>query len=414
MLWFLKTDERVPAKMRDEMAQYGFCKDQWQDNEHWPWYLYIRAARRMKGPYILTQADVTEKRKKEDVIHIGSHYIDSHHVTRYAVDKDHFINEGRMWQEGRRFDIPYRAITPRAEECENLLVPVCVSASNVAFAAIRLEPTWMHLGEVSGMAAAQAIAEDVSIQRIDVAKLQSRIAKAGIPLKWSESPKTEEPSIKHPKFGALVFEDKFDRVESQELTEELGNGWATSSDLHAQGKKQADLRDGYLFIQTHADAAYSVTVKQAFAFKDGTIEMKVKFNDKRDALRINLCDYNEKSSGANLADAVIKPTGVRLTDLKTGLANLNIQAARRKNRLSDKQKEELRAKTREIPYSLSINEWRQVYVTISGEKISCTIDGKEVGSLRSPGIAHETKTWIRLNVPNSICIDDVRFWRRSQ
>jgi hypothetical protein len=182
MLWFLKSDERVPATMRDEMAQYGFCKDEWQDNNHWPWYLYIRAARRMKGAYILTQADVTEKRKNEDVIHIGSHYIDSHHVTRYAVDNNHFINEGRMWQEGRRFDIPYRAITPRDEECENLLVPVCVSACNVAFAAIRLEPTWMHLGEVSGMAAAQAIAEDVMIQSIDIAKLRSRIAKFGIPL----------------------------------------------------------------------------------------------------------------------------------------------------------------------------------------------------------------------------------------
>ncbi len=115
LLWFLKSDDRVPQSMRDQMARYGFCKDEWTDNGHWPWYLYIRAARRMTGPYILTQTDVTRNRKKKDVIHIGSHYIDSHHVTRYGVDKDHFINEGRMWQAGRRFDIPYRVITPRAE-----------------------------------------------------------------------------------------------------------------------------------------------------------------------------------------------------------------------------------------------------------------------------------------------------------
>ena len=187
MLWFLKTDERVPAKMRDEMATYGFCKDEWKDNDHWPWYLYIRAARRMKGPYILTLSDVTEKRKKEDVIHIGSHYIDSHHVTRYAVDRDHFINEGRMWQEGVTFDIPYRTITPRAAECTNLLVPVCVSASNVAFAAIRLEPTWMHLGEVSGMAAALSLDEGVNVQDIDISELQAMIVKAGIPLELSDT-----------------------------------------------------------------------------------------------------------------------------------------------------------------------------------------------------------------------------------
>ena len=192
LLWFLKNDERVPAMMRDEMATYGLCKDEWQDNNHWPWYLYIRAARRMKSTYVLTLSDVTEKRKKKDVIHIGSHYIDSHQVTRYAVDKGHFINEGRMWQEGMNFDIPYRVITPRADECKNLLVPVCVSASNVAFAAIRLEPTWMHLGEVSGIAATLAISKNVNVQDIDIPELQAKIAKAGIPLEWSVADKNRE------------------------------------------------------------------------------------------------------------------------------------------------------------------------------------------------------------------------------
>ncbi|MGD1891996.1 MAG: FAD-dependent oxidoreductase [Cyclobacteriaceae bacterium] len=182
LLWFLKTDERVTETMRNEMAKYGFCKDEWVDNDHWPWYLYIRAARRMTGEYIVTQHDVTENRKKKDVIHIGSHYIDSHQVARYAVDSTSFINEGRMWQEGMRFDIPYRAITPKREECSNLLVPVCVSASNVAFSAIRLEPTWMHLGEISGIAANLALKHNVSIQEVNVQELQQKISEVGIPL----------------------------------------------------------------------------------------------------------------------------------------------------------------------------------------------------------------------------------------
>ena len=189
LLWFLKTNPGVPEKIRNEMAGYGFCKDEWIDNNHWPWYLYIRAARRMKGPYILTQADVTKTRYKKDVIHIGSHFIDSHHVARYAVDKDHFINEGRIWQKGLNFDIPYRAMTPKAEECQNLLVPVCVSASAVAFCAIRVEPTWMHLGEASGIAASIAIGKDVSVQDVDVSDFQKRIIKAGIPLKVPETSK---------------------------------------------------------------------------------------------------------------------------------------------------------------------------------------------------------------------------------
>ena len=183
LLWFLKTDKRVTEVMRNAMAEYGFCKDEWTDNNHWPWYLYIRAARRMTGNYVLTQHDVINNRKKKDVIHIGSHYIDSHQVTRYAVDSTGFINEGRMWQEGMRFDIPYGAITPKREECSNLLVPVCVSASNVAFSAIRLEPTWMHLGEISGIAASLAIENKSSIQEVNVQKLQRKISEAGIPLK---------------------------------------------------------------------------------------------------------------------------------------------------------------------------------------------------------------------------------------
>lgn len=182
LIWFMKTDPRIPEAVREDMARYGLCKDEWTDNEHWPWYLYVRAARRMIGPVVLTQTDITETRDKEDVIHIGSHYIDSHHVARYAYDEKSFINEGRIWQKGMNFDIPYRAITPRQEECDNLLVPVCVSASAVAFCAIRLEPTWMHLGEASGMAASLAIKNRCAVQAIDVPTLQAMIEKQGIPL----------------------------------------------------------------------------------------------------------------------------------------------------------------------------------------------------------------------------------------
>ncbi len=187
LLWFLKSDSRMPQNIRDEMAGYGLCKDEWADNGHWPYYLYIRAARRMKSDFIMTQEDITVNRDKKDVIHIGSHFIDSHHVARYAVDKDHFINEGRIWEEGKNFDIPYRAITPKAEECRNLLVPVCASSSAVAFCAIRLEPTWMHLGEVSGMAASLAIRDKVDVQKINIKELQEKIGKSGIPLELPES-----------------------------------------------------------------------------------------------------------------------------------------------------------------------------------------------------------------------------------
>ena len=199
MLWFLKTNPRVPEGIRSEMATYGFCKDEWTDNDHWPYYLYIRAARRMQGEVILTQADVIKDVDKEDVIHVGSHFIDCHHAARYVSDSGHIINEGRIWKVGARFDIPYRAITPKAGECSNLLVPVCASASHVAFCTIRLEPTWMHLGEAAGVAAVMAGKLGKSVQEVDIKSLQARLLELGILLEHPVGPMAYEKKRGKPK-----------------------------------------------------------------------------------------------------------------------------------------------------------------------------------------------------------------------
>lgn len=182
LLWFLKTDPRVPQAMRDDMSRYGLCKDEWADNDHWPWQLYVREARRMRGSYVMTQRDITTDLRKEDVIHLGSHFIDSHQATRYATADGGFINEGRLWQEGKIYQFPYRAITPQQDECTNLLVPVCVSATHIAFCSIRVEASWMILGQAAGIAATIAIDNHITLQAIDVAELQQRIREAGIPL----------------------------------------------------------------------------------------------------------------------------------------------------------------------------------------------------------------------------------------
>jgi len=140
----------------------------------------------MRGSYVMTQSDITERRSKDDAIHLGSHYIDSHHPARYAVDESSFINEGRLWQRGEIYQFPYRAITPLEDECDNLLVPVCVSASHVAFCSIRVEASWMMLGEAAGVAAKLAIDEDRSVQSINVQHLQNRLRELTIPLDQPE------------------------------------------------------------------------------------------------------------------------------------------------------------------------------------------------------------------------------------
>jgi len=143
LLHFLANDESVPEKLRAEMRQFGLHKEEFADNGNWSYQLYVREERRMRGAYVVTQRDVTDDRRKPDSIAMGSHFVDSHHVQRLAVSPTEFVNEGRIWLDGWAYQIPYRAITPKAGECANLLVPGAASYTRVAFCTLRLESTWM-------------------------------------------------------------------------------------------------------------------------------------------------------------------------------------------------------------------------------------------------------------------------------
>ncbi|MCC5830709.1 MAG: FAD-dependent oxidoreductase [Phycisphaeraceae bacterium] len=181
LIHFLQHEPEVPSAIRQELAQFGLDNRLYADHGHWPKRLYVREARRMRGQFTMTQGDIVENRTKPDRITIGSHWIDCHHVQRVAVDRNHFRNEGRMWRETTEpFDIPYSCITPRVEQCSNLLVPVPVSASHVAFTAIRLEATWMSLGQAAGAAAALALHAGRAVQEIDIASLQSELSRQGV------------------------------------------------------------------------------------------------------------------------------------------------------------------------------------------------------------------------------------------
>ena len=175
LLYFLGHDSSVPQSIRDEIAQWGLCKDEFVDNQNWPYYLYVREARRMVGAYVMTERDVRIDREKTDAIAVGSHFVDSHHVQRVAVTDTTFTNEGRIWLPGRAYQIPYRSITPRAEEATNLLVPVAASFSHVAFSTYRLEPTWMMAGQAAGLAASEAVRAAIPVQQVSIHRLQETL-----------------------------------------------------------------------------------------------------------------------------------------------------------------------------------------------------------------------------------------------
>ena len=178
---FLTTDEAVPAKIRATMAELGLCRDEFPETEHWSPQLYVREGRRMDGRHMLTQKDVLEDQKKDDAIAISSFPIDSHDCRRIALP-DGVINEGTIFpvrMPGRRhgyaYHIPYRAITPSASECSNLLVPVALSATHVAYSSVRVEPTWMAIGQGAGVAAALAAKAGVTVQALDYPTLRTRL-----------------------------------------------------------------------------------------------------------------------------------------------------------------------------------------------------------------------------------------------
>jgi len=186
LLWFMATDPAMPEPLRKQMQEFGYCKDEFARWGHFPPALYVREGRRMKGEYILTQKDVLETREKEDSIGISSFPIDSHDIQRIALD-DGFIDEGTIFPvrvPGRRrvgyaSQVPYRAIVPERKECRNLLVPVALSATHVAYSSIRVEPTWIVIGHSSGVAAALAAKSDVSVQDLPYPQLRKRLEAQG-------------------------------------------------------------------------------------------------------------------------------------------------------------------------------------------------------------------------------------------
>ncbi|WP_298872062.1 FAD-dependent oxidoreductase [uncultured Bradyrhizobium sp.] len=179
LLYFLSHDPVVPATLKSQLNAWGLPKDEFSDSSHWPRELYIREGRRMVGAYVVTQADLQTNRAKPDSIGMGSYNSDSHNVQRVVMPDGSIRNEGDMQVPVQPYQIPYRVMTPRKDELQNLLVPVCLSASHVAYSSLRMEPQYMILGQAAGVAGALAAESGMAVQDIPIARLQRELLKAG-------------------------------------------------------------------------------------------------------------------------------------------------------------------------------------------------------------------------------------------
>ncbi|MDX6408644.1 MAG: hypothetical protein QOE13_1715 [Gaiellaceae bacterium] len=172
LLWFLSQDDDVPLHVQEEMRLWGLCTDEFSDSGGWPHQLYVRDGRRMLGEYVLRESDLMDAQPQEDTVAFGSYNIDIREIERTWRYLPEYVrtaavfNEGYLSVEVPTYPIPLRSLRPRQEDCDNLLVPVCVSASHVAFGSVRMEPTLMMLGEAAGAAAAICAKGNSPVQNV--------------------------------------------------------------------------------------------------------------------------------------------------------------------------------------------------------------------------------------------------------
>ena len=180
LLYFWGHDESVPERFRKSISKWGLAKDEFQDNNHWPYQIYVREARRMIGDFVMTENEILGKSKVDKPIGMGSYTMDSHNVQRYITKEGYVQNEGDL---GVDADEPYQihlgTILPKQTECKNLIVPLAVSSSHIAFGSIRMEPVFMILGQSAGTLAALAVEDNKDIHEVSYEVLKEKLSADG-------------------------------------------------------------------------------------------------------------------------------------------------------------------------------------------------------------------------------------------
>ena len=179
-LYFIANDPRVPKDVQEEMRRWGLAKDEFTGSGGWPHQIYVREARRMLGTFVMTEQELLKQRPTPDPVGMGSYTIDSHNAQRYVTPDGAVQNEGDIGVSTKGpYSIAYGAIVPKRGQADNLLVPVAVSSSHIAFGSIRMEPVFMVLGQSAATAAALAIDGGTPVQDVPYARLRERLIKDG-------------------------------------------------------------------------------------------------------------------------------------------------------------------------------------------------------------------------------------------
>ena len=184
LMWTLANHPKIPKEVREEASKWGTAKDEFEREDGWQQQLYIREARRMISDYVMTQKNCEAIEVAEDAIGLAAYGMDSHNVQRYVDANGYVQNEGNVEAHGfKPYPISYKSLVPKKTECENLIVPVCVSATHIAFGSIRMEPVFMVLGQSAATAASLAIDAGVAVQEVPYQNLKEQLLEGAQRLK---------------------------------------------------------------------------------------------------------------------------------------------------------------------------------------------------------------------------------------
>ena len=259
LMWTLANSPRVPQAVQRHFQTWRPAKDEFTETDGWPHQLYIREARRMISEYVMTQHNCQGRKTVDDAVGLAAYTMDSHNIQRYAKD-------GRAWNEGdvqvggfSPYPIAYRSIRPKKSECTNLLVPVCLAASHIAYGSIRMEPVFMVLGQSAATAACHALDDDRAVQEIDIDKLQERLEADGQVLEWT-GPK-RKPPIDPAALPGIVVDDRNAKLTGNWSSSASVTGYVGYSYLH-----DGNVRKGKL------QAVFTPKIKQA-----GNYEVRIAY-----------------------------------------------------------------------------------------------------------------------------------------
>ena len=207
LMWTLANHPRVPESVRDVFNRIKLAKDEFVENANWPRQLYVREARRMISDYVMSEKNCKRIEVVPDSVGMGAYNMDSHNAQRYVTEQGFARNEGDIQIGTRPYPISYRSIRPKAEQCTNLLVPVCLAASHIAYGSIRMEPVFMVTGQSAATAASHAIDQKTSVQMIDNDKLKQRLIEDGQVLDFESPPLSKRVGMTKEKLGGIVVDD---------------------------------------------------------------------------------------------------------------------------------------------------------------------------------------------------------------